>query len=212
MKIVVFGASGGTGKELVKQGVAAGHEVTAFVRERSRFSPQPRLTVQVGDVYKREDVEAAVRGEDAVFSALGARAISKSDLLQASMANILAGMREAGVRRLIVLGAASTMGPEAMRDQPILRKMMWAAIKSTLLRWPFRSQEAMHRLIMQSDLDWTIVEPPRLINGPHTGQYRVAADALPSNSARIDRADVADFMLKQLATDEWVRKTPHIAN
>jgi putative NADH-flavin reductase len=70
----------------------------------------------------------------------------------------------------------------------------------------------MHRIILQSGLEWTIVEPPRLLNGPRKGKYRVAADALPPSSSKINRADVAEFMLKQLASREWVGNTPYIAD
>jgi putative NADH-flavin reductase len=137
MNIVIFGASGGTGQELVKQGLASGHAVTAFVRNANSVAAQPRLTVLAGDVYRGEEVAAAIRGKDAVLSALGARTLGKSDLLEASMTNIVAGMKEIGVGRLIALGAAC--GEGSMRYQNALRKLLFKAVAATLLKWPFHS-------------------------------------------------------------------------
>lgn len=212
MKLVIFGASGATGQELVKQGIAAGHRITAFVRAKSNVSALQGAAIRIGDVYQREDVLEAIRGEDAVLSALGARTLGKSDLLEASTSNIIWAMQQTGVRRLIVLGAAGAKGIQALADQPGSTKLFFRIIQGTFLKWPFRSQRAMHRLVEGSNLDWTIVEPPRLLNGGRTGKYRVSPDTMPANSSHINRADVAEFMLAQLESRQWIGKTPYIAD
>ena len=211
MNIVIFGASGGTGQELIRQSLEAGHTVTAVVRKPDLVAARPRLTALAGDVYRTEDVAAAITGKDAVLAALGARALGKSDLLEVSTTHIVAAMQREAVRRLIALGAAGASG-DAFRYQSALSRFLFTTIGATLLKWPFRSQRAMHRIIMGSGLEWTIVEPPRLLNGPPTGKYRVQADAMPPKSSSIHRGDVADFMLKQLTSKEWVGKTPFIAD
>jgi putative NADH-flavin reductase len=211
MNIVIFGASGGTGQELVRQSLAAGHTVTAFVRNAASVQAQQGLTALAGDVYHADEVSAAILGKDAVLAALGARSLGKSDLLEVSTTNIVAGMKQNKVRRLIILGAAAASGDEALRYQPALMKLVIQATRSTILKWPMASQRAMHKIVMESGLDWTIVEPPMLQNGPRKGQYRNGGDALPRNGSKISRADVAAFMVEQLTNREWVGQTPHIA-
>ena len=210
MKILIFGATGGTGRELVSQGLKAGHTVTAFARNEGALEKQDNLRVFAGDALSRQDVSAAIAGQEAVLSALGSRSLAKSDLLERSMENILAGMRQHSVRRLIVLGASGALH-DADKNLSLPQRAMFSLVSATILKQPFLSQAAMQRLIEASDADWTIVQPPRLTDAPRTGKYRVAADALPAKGTRIPRADVAAFMLQQLGTTEWVRRSPYLA-
>ncbi|HEY1500786.1 MAG TPA: SDR family oxidoreductase [Acidobacteriaceae bacterium] len=209
MKIVVFGASGGTGRELVKQGREQGHYVTAFVRNPAAFTGGDHLRVVVGDVLDDKAVAAAMAGQDAVLSALGGT-LSDDTLLPDSIGHILAAMKRESVRRLIVLGA-SGVWPGAAKRLSSGAQLFLRIIQATVLKKPFRAQRAMQVRIEASDADWTVVQPPRLLNKPGTGKFRVDGEALPANGTTIARADVATFMLAQLASPEWVRKSPFIA-
>ncbi len=210
MKIVVFGASGGTGQELVRQGVAQGHEVSAFVRNPESMARVSGIRMAVGDARNAEAVASAVQGQDAVLSALGSRSLRDSTLLPEAMAGILAAMRQHGVRRVIVLGAAGAW-PGASSKVSSVGKVIVGLLGTTLLRHPFAAQRAMQEQIRASDLDWTIAQPPFLLSAPGRGTYRVDGDSLPSRGMRIARADVAAFMLAQLGSAEWVRKAPFLA-
>lgn len=209
MKIVVFGASGGTGRELVRQGRAQGHEVTAFVRNPAAFTGGDKLRVVVGDARDEKAVAVAIPGQDAVLSALGG-GLGDESLLPESMGHILAAMQQEGVRRLIVLGA-SGVWPGASRRLSAPMQLVARLLDRTILKKPFQAQRSMQMRIQASDAEWTIVQPPRLLNKPGTGNYRVDGEALPANGTTIARADVATFMLAQLTGTEWVKKSPFLS-
>jgi len=212
MKVVVFGASGGTGQHLVQQALAAGHTVTAFARrpESVLAAPTPTLTVAQGDIHDLAAVSGAIAGQDAVLSALGARSLGRSDVLEAGVKNILAGMGAHGVSRIIVLGAAGA-SEDATLHQGVFTRSILKLFMVTLLREPFRSQRAQESLLAASSTQYTIVRPPRLVDRPAIGHYRVQPDGLPPGGTTIPRADVADFMIRQLTDTAWIRKGPYLA-
>jgi putative NADH-flavin reductase len=211
MKIIVFGANGRTGKLIVTQALAKGHTVTAYARATEGLPQDPHLRVIQGDVFDFGAVVDAVRGHRAVLSALGANTRKKSDLLAQALPHILEGMRQEYVNRLIVLGAAGA-GPGWAKYQNALTNMaLWVA-KKTVLKYPFIDQAAQERLLAASEVDYTIVRAPRLMDGPFTGTYRVLPDALPPGALRINRADVADFMLQQLTDPRFHRQGPYIGS
>jgi len=211
MKIIVFGATGRTGKLIVTQALAKGHTVTAYTRTTEGLPQDPHLRVVQGDVFDFGAVVDAIRGHRAVLSALGANTRKKSDVLAKAVPHILEGMRQEYVNRLIVLGA-SGLHPDWGKYQNALTVMgLWMA-KKTVLKHPFIDQATQERLIAASDVDYTIVRAPRLMDGPFTGKYRVLPDALPSGALRINRADVADFMLQQLTDPRFHRQGPYIGS
>jgi len=204
MKILIFGASGRTGTELVKQARALGHMVTAFVRTPSKLQVAGAdLAVVQGDIVDRDAVEAAVRGNEAVVCALGAPNLLKRDAaLVVGMHNILLAMELEGVRRLSYL-SADTVHDARGQLSPV-RKLFVPLI--------FRSSSADHELIeamiKSSRLDWSIVRPPMLNDGERSGAYRTGERIQPHFMIpRVSRADVAAFMLREL-TDESLRWTP----
>ncbi|HLH06654.1 MAG TPA: NAD(P)H-binding protein [Terriglobales bacterium] len=156
MKILIFGASGGTGRELVRQGLAAGHQVTAFVRNPDSLAEAPGLRVVQGDVYATVQVAAAIEGQNAVLTALGARTLGRSDLLQKASANIIAGMKRHGVKRLIVLGAAGAYR-DAAKNGSSLQRFFLQVLKHTLLKHPFISSAIQQQQVESSGLDFTVV-------------------------------------------------------
>ncbi len=209
MKIIVFGATGGTGKLIVSQALAKGHSVTAFVRNPEGLMQDPHLRVVQGDVFDFATVVSAVRGHRAVLSALGARTLKKTDVLSQAIPIILEGMRQEYVTRLIVLGASGVQKDHGKYQNALTNIALWVA-KKTMLKHPFVDQAAQERLLAASDVDYTIVRAPRLLDGPFTGTYRVLPDALPPGALTVSRADVADFMLQQLTDPRFHRQGPYI--
>jgi putative NADH-flavin reductase len=211
MKIIVFGATGGTGKLIVSQALAKGHSVTAFVRNPEGLTPDPHLRVIQGDLFDLATVVDAVRGHRAVLSALGARSRQKADILANAIPVILEAMRHEYVTRLIVLGASGVQRDHGKYQNALTNMAIWMA-KKTLLKHPFIDQAAQERMLAASDVDYTIVRAPRLLDGPFTGTYRVLPDALPPGALSISRADVADFMLQQLTDPRFHRQGPYIGS
>lgn len=204
MNVLVFGASGGTGRELVRQALAQGHFVTAFVREPAKFDiNQAHLMVVQGNVIDYTSVEGAVDNQAAVLCALGASTPLQRDLtLIDGVQNIIRAIKRVGGARFIYL---SFLGVREGRHQ--LSGLGQYIIAPLVLRNVVVDHEVKEALIKQSGINWIIVRPPRLTKGPRTGAYRsgervVATSLIPT----ISRADVADFMLKQLTDDTYLQK------
>jgi putative NADH-flavin reductase len=211
MKIIVFGATGGTGRLIVEQALAKGHTVTAFARNPEGLPVDPHLRVIKGDVFDFAAVVDAMHGHRAVLSALGARTTKKADVLERAIPHILEGMRQEYVTRLIVLGAAGLHADWSKYQNALTAMGVWIARKTTL-KHPFIDQAAQERLLAASDVDYTIVRAPRLMDGPLTSNYHVLPDALPTGALRINRADVAEFMLQQLTDPRFHRQGPYIGS
>lgn len=204
MKLLIFGASGATGRVLVSAALAKGHAVTAFVRTPSKLAvSHENLTVIVGDVADQQAVERAVPGHEAVFSCLGVGVPLKHDpVVVAGIGFIVDAMQRTGPARLIYL---SFLGVRDSRRQ--LGPLLGGIIVPLVLRREVADHEAKENLIVQSSLDWTIVRPPKLINAAATGKFHHgngirASSLLPT----LARADVAAFMLGQLDDTTYSRK------
>ena len=208
MKVVILGATGGTGRELVKQALELGHDVTAFVRDPSKLKLEhEKLSLVQGNMLDAASLEKAVAGKDAVISALGSPGLGKSTDLSEGTANIIRVMDNTGVKRLIF---ESTVGIDDSRDHApwIARKFFFPVVLKNI----FADKEIQERYIKASDLDWTIVRPARLTNGPRTSNYRIGNEINENAvSKTISRADTAEFMLKQLTDDKFIRKTPAVS-
>lgn len=201
MRLLVFGTTGGTGRALLDQGLAQGHQVTAFVRNPAALEPRDGLTVVRGDVTDAAAVSRVATGHEVVLSALGPRG-GQYGVLPGGIENILAAMGEAGIRRLIHV---SSFG---VGDS--LAQMGWVAravFVPLFLRKALDEKEIEEEIIRGSDLDWIIVRPGGLVDGPRTGVYRCIIDPqVKISQPRIARADVADFMLKNLTDDRYLRR------
>jgi putative NADH-flavin reductase len=146
-----------------------------------------------------------------VLNALGPRSLGNEQLLERAVPLIIAAMQQAGVRRIIALGAAGTK-PDAFKCQPApLRWFIQDVFYRIVLRNPMIAQKIQWNLLSASGLDWTIVMPPKLVNSHGRGKYCVYGNALPPYGLRIARADVADFMLQQIGNPEWVGKGVYIS-
>ena len=208
MKIVVFGATGGIGRCLVDQALAMGHAVTAAVRNPALINAaRDHLRVVQCDVMEAPGVLAAVEGQQAVLVALGSDAKGPTRLYSQSTRNIITAMEEKGVRRLILVSNFLVLS-ETPRDAGGKAMLFLGRI---YLRNILPDQRQALEEVRQSHLEWVVVRPLALVNASGTGTYRVALDGLPPRGRRIARADVADFMLRQLTSSEYVRTIPSLA-
>jgi putative NADH-flavin reductase len=209
MKITVFGGTGKTGKHVVEQALAAGHTVTVLARNPQKITVQnPQLHVVQGDIQDAAKVLEAVSGADAVISALGPT--TNKPLLEVSkgMTNIIAAMRQKGVKRLIVTAGAGVRDP---LDQP---KLVDNFIVLALKTFNGNVYEDMRQVVEQvkaSGLDWTIVRGPMLTDDAPTGTIR-AGGVGKDIGTRLSRADFATFLLQQVSDGTWSRKAPAISN
>jgi uncharacterized protein YbjT (DUF2867 family) len=205
MKITVFGATGGTGLQVVKQALASGYQVTALVRDPARLDmAHPGLTVVVGSVLDAAPVQLALEGADAAIVSLGNTANNTDYVVSQGTQTILDAINALGGPRRIVV--VSSLGVGESKDQvPFAFKMLM----KTALKKPMEDKERQEALVKASGLDWTIVRPGGLTNGPATGQYKSGLD--PKISAgQVARADVAAFVLQQLADDTYLYQAPAI--
>lgn len=208
MKLLIFGATGGTGRQFVEQALEQGHTVTAFVRNPAKFNiKHANLQIVQGDVMEFASVEQAVKNQDVVFSTIGSPALSKNTVRSEGTRNIICAMEKTGIKRFI---SVSTFGVGDSREMlPFLYKYILVPL---LLRHVFADHEVQENYIKQSRLNWTIVRPTALTNGSHTGEYKHGFPLTGKNlKNKISRADVADFMLKQLTDDTYIRKTPGLS-
>lgn len=210
MKIAIFGASGGTGILLTGRCLAAGHQVTALLRSPEAFPLRDRVDVIYGNACDGHAVLETVAGSDVVLSALGARTWNKEDVLENAVPHIVTAMRQTGVRRVIALGSSGAL-PDALDKQPFWRRwIVQRFVYNTFLKWPVASQVSQYATLSASGLDWTMVMPPLLNNAPGRGRYRIDGEALPRNGSHISREDVADFMMQQIDSTQWIGKGVYI--
>jgi putative NADH-flavin reductase len=206
-KLLVLGATGGTGRSVVEQAVAAGFTVTVLARNPDALPDARAVRVVTGDLVRDSAVlDAALPGQDAVISALGVgTSFTSGRLISQSAPPIVASMRRHGVRRLIFTSAFGVGATR--RDTPLLPRLFIA----TLLRDVYADKQRGEEAILTSDLDWTIVYPAGLTDGPRTGRYRVGERLSLRGFPRISRADVADFLLRQLGDRSFIGKGVLIA-
>ncbi len=200
MKVLVFGASGPTGRELVAQALDAGHEVRAFARTPSAVSAwSPRLELVQGDVLEWGQVGPAMRGIDAVLSALGTgRDLGETNLFSDGTASILWAMAEAGVRRLVCVTSGGTIEDP---NEPFF----FRTAGRFMLRNVFADQKRAEERLRASDAAWTIVRPPRLLDGPKRGNYEIEKEGPAGKKYEVSRADLAEFMVSEMVAKRFVR-------
>jgi putative NADH-flavin reductase len=205
MKILVLGATGATGQLIVRDATASGHYVVALVRAKAR-ADLPGAEVIEGDVRDEGTLARALDGCDAVVSALGTgMGLREVDLLTVATRALVAAMTRAGVRRLICISA---LGVGDSRDHG---GFVFDRLFQPLLLGPaYKDKDRQEAAIRASSLDWVVVRPAMLTNGPPRGRVRATADLAGVNGGKIARADVAQFVVEQLTTDTWLRRTPVI--
>lgn len=208
MKLLIIGATGGTGKQLVQQALEQNHDVTALVRDPAKMQIRhERLRVVVGNILNPASVDAAVAGQDAILSSLGTRKwFRPTTLFSEGTKNLLRAMDRNGVRRLICItgvGVRETLGHGGFLYDKFFHPLFTKRI--------YDDKDRQEEIIRSSGLEWIIVRPGLLTNGPATGNYRVLTDLTGVTIGRISRADVAAFMLAQLTSDRYLRQAPVLA-
>lgn len=204
MKLAVFGATGGTGRQVVWQALERGDLVQVLVRNPTKLDiTHPNLTVITGDVLDPQRVAECVAGVEAVVCSLGNTPNNPTNIVTQGTQYLIPAMKEAGVSRLVVV---SSIGIGDSQDQvPFAFKMLMR----TMLRAAMADKEAQEELVRNSGLDWIIVRPGGLTDGPKTGQYTFGLDR-SIMAGRVSRADVAEFVLRQLMDNTFLRQTPAI--
>ena len=207
MKLVIFGATGKTGLEVVKQALEQGHTVTAFVRHPTRLAIEDEsLTLVVGDAFDPTGVAKAVQGQDAVICALGAGSeLKKTTVRTTGTINIISGMQKNNVKRLMVVTAMGV--GESWDTLSLVNKLFFA----TLLKSSRDDHETQEAAVKESGLDWTIIRPSGLTDTPRTGIYEVGEN-IPAATSKIARADIADLILKELEQNALIGKAVTITN
>jgi putative NADH-flavin reductase len=206
MRLFILGATGGIGRQLVDQALERHHGVTAFVRSPQKLGARhDGLTMIPGDVRNADAMSRALAGHDAVLSTLGPPGLAQNTITSDSALATIAAMRSASIDRLLVVGVAALF-PDI--------GMLGHLLRNTLLRNIADDSAEMERIVKASGLDWTIVRPPRLTNGPRREHYGVADDRLSNGAggnATISRADVAHFMLDEVEQPGHMRRVVGIA-
>jgi len=222
MKLTIVAATGGIGRQLLQQAVAAGHDVTAVVRSPEKLSGTA-VRVVAADLADADPaaLESAVSGADAVLSGLGPRSSADAGVSARGTRSVVDAMTATGVRRIVVVSAAPIgTVPSPGRPQPpkhdpgdgfVMRHLLSPLTKAAL-RTGYANLALMEEILRDSDLDWTVVRPPRLTDKPLTGTYRTAYGRNLRRGIYISRADVAHLMLRVLDQPATIGQTVGIAN
>lgn len=201
MKVLIVGATGPTGRELTAQALDEGHDVRLFVRNPGAVSIwSPRLEVARGDVLDWKTVRPAMVGVNAVLSALGTgNDLRKTTLYSEGNKAILWAMAETGVKRLVCMTSSATIpnADESFFVRNVVRR---------LLRHVLEDQRRAEEYLRASDAEWTLVRPPRLLDGPKRGRYEVESEKAAGSAAEISRADVAEFMVREMVAKKFLQQ------
>jgi putative NADH-flavin reductase len=212
MRLAVFGATGGVGGHVVRQALARGDDVTAVVRDPSRLAVRhERLDVVVADLTDPAalSLAGALTGVEAAISGVGARSRAEAGVATAATRTILAALATGGVRQFVAVSAAP-VGPAPDGEGVVTRRVL-LPIMRRVFRDVYADLANMEEEIRRSGLQWTIVRPPRLTNGPLTGRYRTAPENV-RDGRTISRADVADALLSALDDADRVNRAVGVAN
>ena len=208
VRLLVLGGTGGTGRQVVAQALEAGHDVTLLARDPSKARVQhQRSRIVEGDVMASAALGETMRGQDAVISAIGrGKSFTSENLIAQSVPGIIAAMRANGVKRLVFTSAIGV--GDTYRDSPLLPKIFFR----TLLRGIYADKLIGDQMIRNSGLDWTIVQPVVLTDGPLTRNYRVGEQLRLSGINKVSRADTAHFIIECINDRSTFGKTLILAN
>ena len=222
MNLVIFGATGGIGRQALEQATAAGHGVTAVARDPKRLSSARAVRVVTADLATvgSDALAAAIEGADAVISGLGPRSATDTGIASNGTRAIVRAMQAARVRRIVTVSAApvSTV-PSPGRPRPpkhdpgdeLLMRYLLSPIIKAVFRRPYADLAIMEDVLRESGLDWTVVRPPRLSDAALTGRYRTAIGQNLAGGMIISRADAAHLMLATLERPETIERTVGVA-
>ncbi len=207
MNIALLGATGGIGRLVLDKALARGHQVTALARTPSKLDVQsPSLHISQGDALKPDDVQKVIGGQDLIISTIGARTLKPDTICEESARNVLSALAQTGVRRFICISGAGLGDNAGLIIEKIIRPL--------LLKNVYADALAQDALIKRSEIDWTIVRPYRLTNGPESSTYQVARNPFrsPILIRMTTRADVADFMVKEAEERQYLHSIAFISS
>lgn len=205
-KIIIFGSTGTVGQHIIKQALESGHQITAFARNKEKINHKhERLNIVEGNVLDVTSVENAIRDHDIVLNVLGAG--RKGKVRSEGTKNIINAMQKSGVKRLIT---QSTLGAG---DSVSNLNFFWKYIMfGWFLKDAFKDHQLQEKYISQSQLDWTIIRPAAFTDGEMTGNYKHGFNGNDKSiKLKISRADVAQFILRQIDNNSYVHKTPGLS-
>lgn len=194
--LIVFGATGGTGKLVVEQALQAGYSITVVVRNPDAFNIQhPKLEIIKGDVFQPHTFENALQGKDAVISCLGIAKNEPTTVYSEGMRNIMAAMQQADIQRIVCICSVAIIVPP---KSSFVLKFMTKNILQRQYNYIYTDMITMEEILAKSNLDWTIIRAPWLWNTAYTGKYRSTINEHLSNPFRISRADLAEYIVQHI--------------
>ena len=207
--ILVFGASGGTGLEVVEQALEAGHKVSAVLRHPDKFPIRhEQLRIIKGDVLNSITYENTFFGMDVVISCLGTRNREATVVYSQGVTNILQAMQKVGMDRIICLSAGAV---EIAPNTSFLMKFLIKNILQKLFKYSYADMLLMEGILHGSNLNWTVIRPPRLLNGDRTGKYRTSINEIIPNMSSLNRADLADYIIHHLDDEKTFKSKVEIS-
>lgn len=210
MRITVFGATGNVGRLLVEQALAEGYDVIAYARNPSKLTVQnDRLTIVEGELSDEVIIERAITGVDAVISVMGPSGKSQGTPITQGMKHIVTAMQKHGVRRLIALSTASSSDPN---DKPGIKLKTMIRLVKTMTPDAYADIVSWSDVIRASNLDWTLARVLLLDGKPRTGRVKTGYPGRDKLGTRVSRADLADFMLKQVKDTRYIRQASIVTN
>jgi len=198
MKILVLGASGRTGRQIIEQALENNHEVIAFIRNTKKLDiKHKKLSIIEGDVRKIRDVEKAIKKATVIISAIGGK-LGRKPVCEEGISNIIYQMKKYGKKRII---AVSTFGTGKTKRRGFYAWLLWTIITKLM-----RDKEKMEERLQKSGLNWTILMPTKLTNSKKTEEYKSGENLMPKGIPKISRADVAHFALKIIKSKKTIHR------
>jgi putative NADH-flavin reductase len=208
-KIIVFGASGGTGMEVVEQALEAGHHVIVILRQPDKFSIRhEQLRIVRGDVLQPQTFENLFFGVDVVISCLGSRNREPTTVYSEGVTNILKEMQKVDVTRIICLSAGGVVVPP---NASFIMKFVIKYILQKLFKYSYSDMLKMETVLKQSDMNWTVIRPPRLLTGDRTGIYRTSTNEFLPDMSSLKRADLAHYIIHHLDDEKTFKSMVEIS-
>lgn len=211
MKITILGSTGFVGKVLIRKAIAAGYQVKTLARNPEKLEEiKEKIEIIQGSVFEPLSVEAAIEGAEVVLSTIGPPQRYPGDPVQyeKAMKNIVSAMDKYGIKRYIHIGGAAHLGGEDEvwnSSRKFLRLFLDLVGRNILV-----AKHLEWEVLKSSDLDWTLVRPPRIANEAASGN--ISADEKMLRSLKISVGDLTDFILLQITSKEWIRKAPLVSS
>lgn len=207
--IIVFGASGGTGLEVVEQALEAGHQVTAVLRHPELFPIRhEQLKIIKGDVLQPLTYEHTFYGKEVIISCLGTRDRKPTTVYSEGVKNIMEAMKKVELNRIICLSAGAVEIPP---KASFIMKFLMKNILQKLFKYNYADMLLMEKQLRESDLDWTVIRPPRLLNGDKTGKYRTVLNEFIPNMSTLNRSDLAEYIVRHMEDEKTYKAKVEIS-